>query len=89
MRKVYEDERIKVSLTGRDYDLIATVENKTDEAVAVVPDIGGLFEVIFVDPLDWVGLLANDEDRNTMKALKNGRFFVCPKKVYEEEFCNG
>ena len=89
MRKIYEDERVKISSTGKDYDFIATIENKTDEAVAIVPDIGGLFEEIFIEPNDWVGLLADEDGRNTLNALKKGRFLACPKKLYEEEFCNG
>ena len=61
MRTVYKDERIEVATTGRNYDFIAMVENKTNDDIVVAPDIGGLFEEFTVPAKEWVGLLANDD----------------------------
>lgn len=56
----YEDERIKISETGRDYDFVAKIENKTDETITIYVD--GDYEVAKIDAGDWVGLFNNEYD---------------------------
>lgn len=78
MKIIYEDEEIVVRETGRDFDFIATVENKTDEIIAILPDDNSddetLFEAFDIQPLDWVGLLADEEGRSTLRAIKENKF---------------
>jgi hypothetical protein len=74
MRKIYEDEKIVIKETGQDYDFIATVENKTGEDVTfcandVVAADGSFYQ--FVIPAnDWLGILADEEGRAQLKAIK-------------------
>lgn len=57
---VYEDNSIKVSETGRDYDFVAIIENKTDEEIVVIVD--GDHEFARIEPGDWVGLTNSEYD---------------------------
>ena len=80
MKIIYEDKNIVVRETGRDFDFIATVENKTDEIIAILPDDNSddetLFEAFDIQPLDWVGLLADEEGRSTLRAIKENKFLT-------------
>jgi uncharacterized protein (TIGR02145 family) len=57
---VYEDDMIKITETGRDYDFVATIENKTDEEIIVIVD--GDYEFARIEPDDWVGLTNTEYD---------------------------
>ena len=70
---VYEDDKIKVTKTGKDYDFIATIENKTSQTIYIVPEN---LEEFYILPVDWVGLLADDEGRTTLEAIRKNRFTI-------------
>ena len=70
---VYEDDKIKVTETGKDYDFIATIENKTSQTVYIVPEN---LEEFYILPVDWVGLLADEEGRTTLEAIRKNRFII-------------
>ncbi len=80
MKTIYEDKNIIVREAGRDFDFIATVENKTDEIIAILPDDNSDYETLFeafdIQPLDWVGLLADEEGRSTLRAIKENKFLT-------------
>ncbi len=57
---IYEDDMIKITETGRDYDFVATIENKTDEEIIVIVD--GDYEFARIEPDDWVGLTNTEYD---------------------------
>ena len=80
MKTIYEDKNIIVRETGRDFDFIATVENKTDEVIAILPDDNSDYETLFeafdIQPLDWVGLLADEEGRSALRAIKENKFLT-------------
>ena len=76
MKTVFENEVIKVSRTGRDYDFIAVVENKTDKKVQIVFDNELEFYNFSLGANDWVGLLANDDGYATLEELEAERFTV-------------
>ena len=64
MKTIFENELICVESTGRDYDFIATVENKTDKKIRIHykdMDLLDTYDTIDVEPDDWVGLLADAE----------------------------
>ena len=79
MTTIFENDLIKVSTTGHDYDFIAVVENKTDGQICVHYDEPGYndnYDPILVAPNDWVGLLADDEGRDWVKAIENNQIYV-------------
>lgn len=76
---IFENDFIKVSTTGHDYDFIAVIENKTNQKICVHYDEPGYndnYEPILIAPNDWVGLLADDEGRDWVKAIENNQIYV-------------
>lgn len=76
---IFENELIKVDTTGRDYDFIATIENKTDGQICVhydKPCCDDNYNPILIAPNDWVGLLADEEGRDWIKAIENNQISV-------------
>ena len=79
MTTIFENDLIKVSTTGRDYDFIAIIDNKTDGQICIHYDKPGYndhYEPILVAPNDWIGLLADDEGRDWVKAIENNQIYV-------------
>lgn len=79
MTTIFENDLIKVSATGRDYDFIAIIDNKTDGQICVHYDKPGYndnYEPILIAPNDWVGLLADEEGRDWVKAIENNQIYV-------------
>lgn len=79
MTTIFENDLIKVSATGRDYDFIAVVENKTNEQICVHYDEPGYndnYDPILIAPNDWIGLLADEEGRDWVKAIENNQIYV-------------
>lgn len=70
---IFENEMILAKETGRNYDFIATIENKTDHEILIT------FEDEYIEPIvvdDWVGILADSNGYETVEALKEGKFTV-------------
>lgn len=61
--------------TGRDYDFVTVIENKTDKTLVFCPY--GLWQEFEVDPNDWIGLFDNGEDREIRLALILGSYDYC------------
>ena len=79
MTTIFENDLIKVSTTGRDYDFIAIIDNKTDGQICIHYDEPGYndnYDPILIRSNDWVGLLANDEGRDWVKAIENNQIYV-------------
>ena len=79
MKTIFENEFIRVESTGRDYDFIATVENKTDKKIRVHykdMDLLDTYDTIDVEPNDWVGLLADEEGRGWVRMFELGQIEV-------------
>ena len=79
MKTIFENELIRVESTGRDYDFIATVENKTDKKIRVHykdMDLLDTYDTIDVEPNDWVGLLADEEGRGWVRTFELGQVDV-------------
>ena len=80
---IFENDFIKVSTTDRDYDFIAVIENKTNNPICIHYDESGYgnnYNPILIAPNDWVGLLANDEGRDWVKAIEDNQIYV----IYDE-----
>ena len=79
MTTIFENDLIKVSTTGRDYDFIAIIDNKTDGQICIHYDKPGYndnYDPILIAPNDWAGLLANEEGRDWLKAIENNQIYV-------------
>ena len=79
MTTIFENDLIKVSTTGRDYDFIAIIDNKTDGQICVHYDEPGYndnYDPILIAPNDWIGLLANEEGYDWVKAIENNQIYV-------------
>lgn len=69
---VYEDKYIKVERTYKEYDFIATIENKCDYQVCVV--VNG--EEMYIESNDWAGILADDSGQEILSNLEQGKVEV-------------
>ena len=70
---LYEDDKVVIKTTGRDYDFIATIENKTDFAMIVIADGSS---AIRVDANGWIGILADEEGRHFMEQVRGDNITV-------------
>ena len=85
MKIIFENELIRVESTGRDYDFIATVENKTDKNIRLrynPMDFDVIYDTIDIEPNDWVGLLADKEGYDLVRKFELGQVDV---EVLEKE----
>lgn len=79
MTTIFENDLIKVSTIGRDYDFIAIIDNKTDGQICIHYDKPGYndnYDPILIAPNDWVGLLADEEGRDWLKVIENNQIYV-------------
>lgn len=72
---IFENAKIKIMATGRDYDFIATVSNLTNYPI-VITFRDDDFEPLKIAPSDWAGILADNNGRAMLKELKARRFDV-------------
>ena len=85
MKTIFENEFIRVESTEKDYDFIATIENKTDKNIRLrynPMDFDVIYDTIDVEPNDWVGLLADKEGRDLVRKFELGQVGV---EVLEKE----
>ena len=85
---IFENDLIKVTATEHDYDFIATVENKTDKEICVhydEPFLQDNYDPMLIGPNDWLGLLANEEGRDWIKAFKKDWFYICGTEDESDE----
>ena len=80
MTIIFENDFIKVNTTGKSaFITIATIENKTDKQICVHYDEPGAtdnYDPILIAPNDRVGLLADEEGRDWLNAIKNNKVYV-------------
>ena len=79
MKTIFENELIRVESTGRGYDFIATIENKTDKNIRLrynPMDFDVIYDTIDIEPNDWVGLLADKEGRDLVRTFELGQVDV-------------
>lgn len=74
---LWDDEFIKVQTTGRNYDFIAIVKNKTQKPISIIfnDEVDYLCN-LNIGAGDWIGLLADEEGYDTLHALANNRFYI-------------
>ena len=77
MKTIFENDIVKISETGRNYDFIAVVENKLDEEIQVIFDDEDLEpETLTIDGNDWCGILAGSNGCYMVEELRNGKFLA-------------
>lgn len=80
---IFENALIEVNTTEHDYDFIAVIRNKTNNQICIHYDESGYddnYDPILIRSNDWVGLLANDEGRDWVKAIEDNQIYV----IYDE-----
>ena len=90
MTTIFENDLIKVSTTGHDYDFIAVILNKTSNKICVHYDEPGYndnYDPILIQPNDWIGLLADDEGRDWVKAIENNQIYVVTNEEVKYAYC--
>lgn len=67
---------VEIKETRHNYDFIAYVENNTNKTLKLyIDDLEGWYsEPIVVSANNWVGFLANDEDKSQVESIMNGDF---------------
>lgn len=75
MNIIFENESILIKSTGRKYDFIVIVENKTDKTIDIVFENDEL-ETISISCLDWIGILANEDGWAMKEAFENNQFII-------------
>lgn len=76
---IFENELIRVESTGRNYDFIASVENKTDKNIRIHykdMDLFDVYDTIDIEPNDWVGLLADEEGKGWIRTFALGQIEI-------------
>lgn len=82
---VFENERYAVEETGRDYDFVASIRNKTGNNITLVMDAhiaeeNGIENFIRIPADDWIGLVNWQYEGNYKQALEQGNY-----KAYTDE----
>ena len=84
MTTIFENDFIKVSTTGRDYDFIAVIENKTNNQICIhynEPGYDDNYDPISIRSNSWVGVENDEEGRDWVKAIKNNQIYVIYDKA--------
>lgn len=92
MEKIFENDFIKVNTTDRDSDFIAVIENKTNQKICVHYDEPGYndnYDPILIEPNDWIGLLANEEGRDWVKAIEKDQIYVVTNDDENDYYLTG
>lgn len=79
MTTIFENDFIKVSTAKQDTDLIAVIENKTNQKICVHYDAPGYndnYDPILIQPNSWVGIEANDEGYDWIEAIKRNQIYI-------------
>lgn len=87
-KTIYENDNIEVCTTGQDYDFIAFIRNKSNNDISFTfyNDEDSLLNFT-ISADDWAGILADEEGREKLKAIKNREFTITlnPIELSEEE----
>ena len=75
MEALIKNDNFEVSITGRNYDFIAIIENNSDEKLKIVFDNDEDY-YLEIKPNDWLGLLADDEGYSMLNCFKYNNYEV-------------
>lgn len=72
MKEIFRDEYITLTSTEHDFDIIAIIENNSEELIRFETNCEDLF---CIEPKKHIGLLANEEDRAIFETLKDKQYY--------------
>ena len=75
MKTVFENDLIKISRTGKEYDFVGTIENKSDREIRLIFENEEI-ESFSIKSDDWIGILADDEGYSVLEEIEAERFTV-------------
>lgn len=75
MKTIFENDLLKISRTGRDYDFVGKIENKTNRTIRIT-FINEEIDSFSIKPDDWVGIFADDNGYSILEELAMGEFIV-------------
>lgn len=75
MKTVFESDLVKISRTGRDYDFVGKIENKTDRTIRII-FINEEIDSFSIKSNDWVGIFADDNGYSILEEIAMGEFMV-------------
>lgn len=67
MKKIYENEFIKISDTRKNYDFRYIIENKKDNNINIY--LNGLDDYMIIDKNSWIGLFNGDYSNDIIRCL--------------------
>ncbi len=76
---IFENNFIKVRTTNKDPDLIAVIENKTNQKICVHYDEPGYndnYDPILIQPSSWVGVENDDEGCDWIETIKHNQIYI-------------
>lgn len=79
MTTIFKNDFIKVSTAKQDPDLIAVIENKTNQKICVHYDAPGYndnYDPTLIQPNSWVGVENDEEGRDWIKAIENNQIYI-------------
>ena len=79
MKTIFENDFIKVRTTDRDPNLIAVIENKTNQKICVHYDEPGYndnYDPILIQPNSWVGIENNNEGCDWIETIKHNQIYI-------------
>lgn len=76
MKTIFENETIKISETGRNYDFIAIIENKTNNKIDIEYQNGYIESIITIYSNSWIGVLADEDGYIILDSLRNNNFKI-------------
>lgn len=72
MKEILKDKYITLTSTEQDFDIIAIIENNSEELIRFETNGEDLF---CIEPKSFIGLLANEEERAVFHALKDKKYW--------------
>ena len=83
MKELLRDEYITITSTEHDFDIIAIIENNSEELIRFETNGEDLF---CIEPKNYIGLLANNEDRAILENLKQRNYYrhICENSISYE-----
>ena len=79
MEKIFENDLIKVTEAENGSYSFVTIDNKTNGQICVHYDEPGYndnYDPILIGSNDWIGLLADEEGRDWVKAIENNQIYI-------------
>lgn len=72
MKEILKDEYITLTSTEHDFDIIAIIENNSEEIIRFETNGEDLF---YIEPKSYIGLIASNVDRGIFEALRQKKYW--------------